>query len=301
MTDETEAKAVMLRKHKHAEACLAEDSRLGLSAACMLSARRLYEVARQKLYADLSDEDIAKFIASNVAMQASQPFSDSALRDEISKIVVPFMAMLVSENSKSETEKAKQDAKTESNNRLAMPVHFLKNHEPVTRKQTLLLFGNDACIDTCLASIAEHVQISNDPVFVTIRMLQTVGAPTQSMAGDKRYFEIGSSKTMGIADTRKGFDSDMSILLRQMYKNRLDVLIVDDLISLTTETTSTASALSRAEHANKVIRRWADAAGCVVIAGVRSPDVTADATNWGAHAIFGNVDESGNISISQLL
>jgi hypothetical protein len=84
----------------------------------------------------------------------------------------------------------------------------------------------------------------------------------------KRSVSIGMDQWEGCTNSKGALDRLMSKWLRQVYKNRCDLLLISDLPKTHTKGVIGRPVINKVADAVKVINNWAKLAGAAAVAGI---------------------------------
>lgn len=283
MTEEqfAEAKAratAILKQHPHiVGTCLT-----------MKVARQLYNLATYTLREQLGElkvkpeDGIESILVDSMAEVGMQAFSRDQVLEGLQKYALPFTA---AELHKEEEETAKEDraerAKSEAarkNTRIPTGFRLDVDGEPMmARDRSVLLIGKPRPVDLLLnklvsAAMAKPEQGTSNPRIVIIRLLASVQAESNVINAeanrDKAYVAIGSNQWVNAAANPTTFGKFMDRWLKRTYKNRCDLLVVDDLWSAFVQAADKPGDLSAIPYIHRVLRKWADHATCGLVGGL---------------------------------
>jgi hypothetical protein len=267
----------LVKKHDH------------LVATCVVmgAARQLYNLALVALDRDLralgcTMED-GTFACITDSMQAAsmEGYRRDHVLQKLQKYCLPFM---MSELQREEEEVRRADRKAEqlaaeARKGVGIPVGFkleATGTSTLGRDRTTLLVGPPRLVAHAL-SLATHAALLKpersdyDPRVVVLRLAAEAFVnrdASKKATTNLNHLRVGVQQWMHKAESVKGWTKFLQPWLRRTYRNRVDLLVVDDLSMAQSPVLVGAPPHVTAAKSQHVLRRWADQHACAILAGL---------------------------------
>lgn len=258
-----------------------ENKEINLASTTMIYSRHLYGYARMELarvLAELGEEPyVEEFIAGAMATRAEETneFTDQEILQRHTAHPLVFLSKMVERNLKTRQEESVAEQQGNEERRKAQPIPLgftpsLDNPSGLLhRDRPLILVGNSLLIEQlldCISCAQVHNPNSNEFKVVQMRFLSRVKDHSTSPGRNQERTEIGVNWSAATADNLKKFDQFMAQRRVWTFKKRLDLLLIEDMNTLSSEVVYQPWVI--AMRVNRVLRQWADRANCGIVAGV---------------------------------
>jgi hypothetical protein len=293
--EELEVANAMTNAAAVANRLVKQDSRYGRLVASMLASRQLYAMCLYELERVCGDTDFKKatkvegeedlavdkelpddqlamlkeILINSAAVQAQQPFDENLLFNGMVNTVFPWMRDVVSLHNSLQNQQRKTEFLQREEERIAKPIAFNVQFFPsaeesdgfwLHRQKPVLFVGNRSVLLWLLDHITENALKQNNNVDQILR-LKTGGKPKHS---DPRIWYVPKNDWNAIAETNTAFQRLYEQNVMSNLIAPVDLLIVDDLVHARNDLTF-ASVTTRANESQKKFKRWAEAAGCLLV------------------------------------
>lgn len=263
-----------------------EDPEAAVICQAMVISRQLYWMGRIALQRKLQELDeqrkkdglaeipgIEELLVMNVASHGDQlKFTSQQVMHGLATVVLGFVnqeaerdVMLLQQME--QAQKQAQEAENGKEWELAPGLSTLRSRSvivlPNERKAWPEL--SKAILDTILAGNEVKGTRKVNVLHITDK-LKNDELNKKSDVGTKHYVEVGVNKMMASCNSHGNFDKAMTPWLRLMHKNRVDLILIDDIQPLRVPASSWQSPVKVSEEAHRVIRKWADENDCAVVA-----------------------------------
>lgn len=275
-----------------------EDNELSAAVGAVIGSRRIYWIARNLIVKHLSkscpDEKVLLALLKEAVRIGDNPLPpEDLIKDVAYRVDGQIRPMVLNEYTRIAEEVARVDkleaqAAVDVRKSQPIPLGFAHiNDEPLMmRERSLVVFGNPKLVEESITSSVEAIKAFNSaaPTEYCVVMHLTDSFKPQALVsssemGKRTTVAVGADIATGCAKSHGSFEKFMAQWLRQTYKNRVDVIVIDNLPTLTVETFVGRSPVASAHDAHRIIRRWADDHGCAVLAGIpynEDQDVSSD-------------------------
>lgn len=280
---------------------IASDPEVNLTCMVLMAARQLYSMARVILQRRLGEVTASaateEILVQAMANKAEAEFTDEELRNKYTSLVPLFFQKEMARNEVQAREAEIDDAKQADAQRrgTAIPLGFSAlGVSELARSKSLLLAGHPKAVQYLLDRVILTAKSAEDtvgPKTVIAHILKTLYTHTDVTKAnnrDKTYVKIGINQALGSGNSLKKFDQLLANWRRLTYKNRVDLLVIDDVAQLYTAGVSGRGSGRNADSANRHVRKWADAAGCAVVAGVPLTGETKADAEFVEHIVTGH-------------
>ena len=262
----------LLKKHTH----------LMGSALSSVCARQLYNLATFTLNRDLEelgvrqDEGVYACIIDSMGELAMKAFSRDKVVDYLKRYALPFA---MSEMQRELRERDEQDQKAEAQaatirKDVPIPVAIARDlGGPTTmdRDRTVVIAGPRKLVRLLLDKMTNEALLKPELSAYNPRIVVARLAEALSVSGkggkDKTYARVGARQWIGAADSPTAFEKFINRWRRACYRERIDLLVVDDITVVQKEHVKNTAPEQLVANAQRVLRKWADKATCGVLAG----------------------------------
>jgi hypothetical protein len=274
------------------------DSRYGRLVASMLASRQLYAMCLHELERLCDDTNFKKatrlegepnlkgvkaeleadqltmlkeILVNSAAVQAQQPFQETALFKGMVETVFPWMQEVCKVHTAKEHEQKREEFLASEKVRAELPVAFNVQLFPQTEKDTgfwigkkkpLLFVGERKALRWLVDFILVNSVKEGNNVKQVIR-LNSGGKPRHN--DDVRLLNVARDDWAGAASSNGSFKRQFEQQLLSQIIAPVDLLIVDDLIHASGETNSLFPVTSVANTAVSKLRRWTEASNSLLI------------------------------------
>jgi hypothetical protein len=271
------------------------DPRYGRLVASMLASRQLYAMCLYELERvcgdtnfkqaskaegeedlevakELDDEQLVmlkEILISSAAVQAQQPFDEKLLFNGMVNTVFPWMRDVVALHTSMQNQQRKAEFTQQEAVRVTKPIAFNVQFFPKTeesagfrvpRQKPVLFVGSRPAVMWLLDHVLENALKKNTNVEQILR-LNAGGKPKHS---DSQIWYVPKSDWQAVAETNMAFQRLYEQNVMSNLIAPVDLLIVDDLIHARNDLTF-AAATTKANESQKKFKRWAEAAGCLLV------------------------------------
>lgn len=278
-----------------------KDAQLQQAALVLREARRLYTLGRSALSRRMDElghssaQDYEAVIVEAMNKASMHEFTRDEVADAMQRVVLPFVAFELAAQRSREEAVAEQAAQAEEQKRRAnrVPVGLSMAHAAPfgDRGSTVLFVGPRNAIKGLFDHVAQFLPtIEAERRVACVRLLDTLKEHTVVSRFEKEVLDIGVNRWGGQAPNIKEFTRFMSGWMRQTYKSRVDLLIIDDLAELAKALIDGYPRERMAAAALKVVNRWAAENGAAVLAGLPAvedvPQTHDEATAMGWKELY---------------
>lgn len=284
-TEEQKAAAVV-----EAQKWLDEDPELALICQTMIISRQLYwmgRIALQRRLSQLSQvPGVEECLVMNVATHGDQQrFTSQQVMHGLGSVVLAFVNGEAERDIllMNQLEQERRQAEEEANGQLW---HIAQNLDIMRSKSVIAIPTTRNGWSDLAKEIIETVTADNETkgarkinIFHITDKLKAEELVKKSDIGTKHYVEVGANKMIGSCNGGSSFDKAITPWLRLFHKNRVDLILIDDINPLRVPAASWQSPVKVSEEAHRVIRKWADEHGCAVVACMPVDDREGQAEN----------------------
>lgn len=262
-----------------------EDTQLQQAALVLRDSRRLYTLGRAAISRRLDelgykpDSDIEPVLVEAMNHAAMQEFTRGEVAEAMQHLILPFLAFeLAAEQAREEiVEKEVQTKEEEEHRQTRVPIGTtLYGSAPdsqLARGEVTIIVSRRDDVKAKLDEVAKFVPTLTGRRVACIRFVDTLKEHTVINRFEKEVLDVGVNRWLQCATTFNNLSSFLKGWMRQTYKSRLDLLLIDDISQAVREPVVGYPVERMAAAANKNLRRWAKENGCAVLAGL---PLTAD-------------------------
>ena len=257
-------------------------------AMTMLASRQMYMAALYDMEERLRELEVSnrdgvrQTIADAMQYQAQQPFVRSELLDKIQMHVIPYFVATVQSEKGEEERREKERARLEDEERRErhIPIGFPivqdlpEDAKEMERERTLILAGHPGAVKFLLRRAVETALLqkatSKVPKLKVLHLScydKGYRNKTKRPNQDKTHIVIEERVWKYQLTGAQAWTKFIFPWQRQMRKQSIDLLVVDDITQLMEPRMATVPPGKVAAQAHRHLRRWADAAGCAVLCG----------------------------------
>ena len=272
LTEEQQLAAV-----KEAQQYVEEDADINLACHAMIVSRQLYWMGRIALQRRLKDltttPGVEQALAMNIASHADQmQFTSQQVMAGLAGPVLQFVTAETERDLKllHEVETARRQAEEQEK---AGEWEIIPGLTILRSRSVIVLPMTRDAWPELSAKIMKAAEENNEKHGVrkinVLHISDKLKGDTlikKSEVGTKHYVEVTMNKAIDSASSAKNFDRVMSQWLRILNKERVDVIIIDDILPLRNPASTWQSPVRVAEEAHRVIRKWADEQGAAIVA-----------------------------------
>jgi hypothetical protein len=263
----------------------------------MVAAVRLYNTALAAIHDETlaaglgeTSEAISQILIHSVRGITSKEFTRSELAQHLQQHALEFIAMELSLEKEVETKQARDASAAETSRlkKMSVPLgyHHTSANAPavLARDRTALLVGPHELLGELLRSAVEAVKLQGQAAIYLLRGMKA-SVINRDANRNLQVVELGSNHWVNFADSRRRMSETMTKLLHRIRGNRADLLIVGDL-GQAHNAAGTLPVEVRANSAHKTIRRFADEAGCGVLACLNIQDADPGDKRWNQLEVY---------------
>ena len=274
---------------------------IGVGNACinLVIARRLYNVALQSLNRAMDDlqkeQAIELFLIDAMKHQAAIEFTREDLLDHLSKSTLPWLVAEINSEKDRELQAAAEDVAKEeiARRQQQLPLVFEPGNDWAERYQgggqfqgfpaynrarTLTLAGHPRAVGIAMDLLASFaMKIKETVSFQRPTVLRlTTEMINHNVAIEKEsqpLFKVGINRWLDCGRSVRAIWDTLRPFYGMLVRSRVDICLIDDL-SQCKQSSVEMEPWYLAGVAQKTFRKWADEAGCCLVAGV--PFVSAN-------------------------
>jgi hypothetical protein len=278
LTDEQIAKA-----QKKAKKLMDKYQHIMGEALTLVVARQLYNTTLYALGRDLEalkvkqQDGVLAVIVDSMSEMAMKAFRRDKLVEGLQKFGLP---LAMTELHREEREMAEADAAAKAvedkgRSSSEIPIGFsldLGGPTTMSRDRSVILVGPVKLVEGLLLRASHHALLKKEegpssPRVVTVHCASRMKVATDK-AQDRTILTLGASSWTACAENPTAMGHYMTKILRRTYKNRCDLLLVDDLCASQRAPMVGMPTDAHAASAHRAIRRWADEAKSAVLVGL---------------------------------
>ena len=286
-TRETLSDAEVLVARAKASRLLEKHPQLMGAGMSMTAARQLYNLATYALNRDLEalgvkqETGILAMIMESMNELAMRKFDRREVVDRLQRYALPWAAaeLHCEEAEMARQREASQAKETALRSDLPVPLGFARDlvdgEQTLNRARTTVIAGLPHLVRLLLDKAVNTALLTKDtphsPRVVVVRlvseMLAAADRSVQAMRG-KAYVSVGASLWTACAEHPAQLARFLFKILKRTYKNRCDLLVVDEIGQAQKELMPGAPAESTAASAQRAMRKWADQNHAALLCGM---------------------------------
>lgn len=262
-----------------------EDEELDAAMGAVIGSRRIYWIARNLVAKRIQEHKASEDVLITLlkyGVSYGDTFEDpyEMIKDTAYRVEAQIRTLVANEAARVAEEIRKLDAledRAEQEVRAAKPIPVgWGEGEEVYRNRTCVFYGDPVPVGKKIASAFDNIVAFNqnepDEYCNVLRLCDFGTQQLQSKSNKRTELKVFADAYKGCANSHGSFEKFMTNWVRMLNKKRVDVLIIDNLFSTNSENFAGRSPVATAHSAHRIIRKWADAHGCAVIAGIPNYD-----------------------------
>lgn len=271
------------------------------AAVTLVAARQLYHCALAGLHRHLQEKEVKE--SQLVEACLTKAMGDLAMREfrredvlgKLQGVVLPFMAAeLAAEKERERQEERAQEQAYEEGRRqqdleLPWPLYCPRPGDdsvrPLTlaRDRGLVIAAPGDVLQFLLDQLSNKVQSSkyqSEGYKLTLCRLVDHDKPAQAFSkrdrASRTYFEIGTSQWVKLLNSRRLVATVLNRWIRYARRNRIDMLMVDDLSKVSEKPHREIPRVSHLMSSFRMLKSWTSEAGSFLVMGLPMPSEDYD-------------------------
>lgn len=249
----------------------------GQLVASMLASRQLYAMCMYELewlmregetkgndVSDLSDQQkvmLKEILINAAAVQAQQPFDENVLFQGMKKTVFPWMEKVVGKHSDYQNRERKRLFEEQEKVRVETPIDLglSISETPLDRQMPVLLVGEAHLLQFLFDQLIQNLP---DVVKQVVQLVES-----KPKVEEPRSVPVPLDAWKGCARSNNGFQRVYEACVLPVLSNPVDLLVVRNLLPAYNGM-DFASITTRANEAQYKLKKWANAAGALLVGGL---------------------------------